>query len=54
MNPLKNPKCSVSNPEINALSFVIAKGEYGDLVIINMKNINAASGIENIKGPCTD
>ena len=54
MNPLKNPKCSVSNPEINALSFVIANGEYGDLVIINMKNIKAASGIENIKGPCND
>ena len=51
MNPLKNPKCSVSNPEIKALSFVIANGEYGDFVIISMKNINAASGILNTKAP---
>ena len=51
MNPLKTPKCSVSNPEIRTLSFVIANGEYGDLVIISMKNINAASGTENAKGP---
>ena len=51
MNPLKNPKCSVSNPEINTLSFVIANGEYGDFVMIYMKNINAARGILNIKAP---
>ena len=54
MKPLKNPKCSVSNPEIKALSFVIANGEYGDLVIINIKNIKAASGIENTNGPWAD
>ena len=51
MKPLKNPKCSVSKPETNALSFVIANGEYGDFVIINMKNIKAARGIVNTKGP---
>ena len=54
MNPLRNPKCSVSNPEIKTLSFVIANGEYGDFVMINIKNIKAASGIENIKGPWAD
>ena len=51
MNPLRNPKCSVSNPEIKTLSFVIANGEYGDFVMINIKNIKAANGIEYIKGP---
>ena len=54
MNPLKNPKCSVSKPEIKALSLVIANGEYGDLVMINIKNIKAASGIENTNGPWID
>ena len=54
MKPLKNPKCSVSNPEIKALSFVIANGEYGDFVMTNIKNIKAASGIENINGPWID
>ena len=54
MNPLKNPKCSVSNPEIKALSLVIANGEYGDFVMISIKNIKAANGIENINGPWTD
>lgn len=51
MKPLKNPKCSVSNPETSALSLVIANGEYGDFVIINMKNIKAASGIVKNNGP---
>ena len=54
MNPLRNPKCSVSNPEIKTLSFVIANGDYGDFVMINMKNIKAASGIENTNGPWID
>ena len=54
MNPLKNPKCSVSNPDIKTLSFVIANGEYGDFVMMSMKNIKAAKGIENTKGPWTD
>ena len=54
MNPLKNPKCSVSNPDIKTLSFVIANGEYGDFVSNNKKNITAASGIETAKGPLTD
>ena len=53
INPLKNPKCSVSKPDINALSFVIPNGEYGDFDNNNKKNIIAARGIENANGPLT-
>ena len=50
-NPLKNPKCSVSNPVTKSFPLVIPNGEYGDLVNNNVKNIIAASGIEAIRGP---
>ncbi len=52
--PLNSPKCSVSYPDIISFPLVIAKGEYGDFESINTKNIKAASGIANNKGPCTD
>ena len=39
------------NPDMISFPFVIAKGEYGDFVTINVKNIIAASGNCNTKGP---
>ena len=53
MYPLSIPKCSVSNPDMISFPFVMAKGEYGDFVTINVKNIIAARGNFNTKGPCT-
>ena len=51
MYPLSIPKCSVSYPVIISFAFVIAKGEYGDLVTIKVKNMIAARGNFNTKGP---
>ena len=42
-----------TKPEINALSFVIPNGEYGDFDNNNKKNIIAARGIEKNNGPWT-
>ena len=53
MYPLSIPKCSVSKPVMISFPFVIAKGEYGDFVTINVKNIIAARGNCITKGPCT-